>query len=138
MFAFSLPLHAVIRVELPTGGTTMMAHIGGGRFVSNIPPLALAGISDAPGTEVSGLPLTWDSQAMPADAHPAVFEFDTVGAEKSLEAAAAAGDERARAVLAQLAEAEKQLEAQRAVGMVPGAEQAEVGAATVAATGSAA
>lgn len=57
---------------------------------------------------------------MAGHTHHAVFAFDTVGAEKSLEAAAAAGDERAQAVLAQLAEAEKQLEAQIAVGMVPG------------------
>lgn len=118
MFCFDLPKHAALKVELPTGGEAIMVHLGGGRFVSNIPPLALAGVSDVEGVQVADVPLTWDSSVLPADAHHAVFGFDTVMAEKSLEAAAAAGDERARSVLSQLELAEKQLAAQRAVGMV--------------------
>lgn len=121
MFKFDLPKNAVLRVDLPTGGTAIMAHVGGGQFVSNIPPLALAGISAVAGEEVSGLPLVWDSSLLPADAHHAVFGFDTAMAEKSLEDAAAAGDARAKAVLDQVIEAEKQLQAQIAVGMVPAA-----------------
>lgn len=118
MFAFDLPKNAFLKVELPTGGEAIFAHVGGGRFVSNIPPLALAGISPVEGEQVVGLPLTWDSSLLPADGHHAVFAFDTVMAEKSLEDAAAAGDERAIGVLSQLQAAEKQLEAQRAVGLV--------------------
>ena len=122
MFGFDMPKNAAIKVELPTGGSAVMVHTGGGHFVSSVPPLALAGISAVEGEQSINLPLAWESNALPADVHHALFAFDTAMAEKSLEAAAAAGDVRAKAVLDQVIAAEAQLQAQIAVGMVSAAD----------------
>jgi hypothetical protein len=118
MFAFDLPRHAAIKVELPTGGEAIMIHVGGGRFVTNMPPLVLAGVSAVEGEEVTGLPMDWDSGALPHDLHSAFFAFDTIGAARAVEVAAAAGDVSAQGVLTRMRDAEKMLAAREAVGMV--------------------
>lgn len=119
MFAFNLPERAAIKVELPTGGAAIMIHLGGGRFATNLPPMALAGVSEVKGgAPVTDLPVTWDSGALPAELHATLFVFDAQGAARSVEAAAAAGDANAKAVVDRMADAEKMLAAREKVGMV--------------------
>lgn len=119
MFCLDLPTNAAIRVELPTGGAAIMIHLGGGRFATNLPPLALAGVSAVKdGAPVTDLPVTWDSGALPAELHSTVFVFDAQGAARAVEAAAAAGDANAKAVVDRMADAEKMLDAREKVGMV--------------------
>ena len=119
MFCLDLPTNAAINVELPTGGAAIMIHLGGGRFATNLPPLVLAGVSEVKdGAPVTDLPVTWDSGALPAELHAALFVFDAQGAARSVEAAAAAGDANAKAVVDRMADAEKMLAAREKVGMV--------------------
>lgn len=119
MFCLDLPINAAIRVELPTGGAAIMIHLGGGRFATNLPPLALAGVSTVKGGEpVTGLPVTWDSGALPAELHAALFVFGAQGAARAVEAAAVAGDMKALAVVDRMADAEKMLAAREKIGMV--------------------
>lgn len=119
MFCLDLPTNAAIRVELPTGGAAIMIHLGGGRFATNLPPLALAGVSAVKdGAPVTDLPVTWDSGARPAELHATLFVFDAQGAARSVEAAAVAGDANAKAVVDRMADAEKMLTAREKVGMV--------------------
>lgn len=124
MFCLDLPINAAIRVELPTGGAAIMIHLGGGRFATNLPPLALAGVSEvkdgAPVTDlpVTDLPVTWDSGALPAELHAVLFVFDAQGAARAVEAAAVAGDMKALAVVDRMADAEKMLAAREKIGMV--------------------
>lgn len=119
MFCLDLPTNAAIRVELPTGGAAIMIHLGGGRFATNLPPLALAGVSEVKdGAPVTDLPVTWDSGALPAKLHATLFVFDAQGAARSVEAAAVAGDANAKAVVDRMADAEKMLTAREKVGMV--------------------
>lgn len=124
MFTFDLPKHAAIKVELPTGGDAVMIHLGEGRFVSNVPPLVLAGVSVVADTEVTGLQVGWDSGALPPNVHSAIFVFDVAGAAVAVETAAAGGDVKAIEVVNKMRDAEKMLAAQVAVGMVPAAEPA--------------
>lgn len=120
MFCLDLPINAAIRVELPTGGAAIMIHLGGGRFATNLPPLALAGVSEVKdGAPVTDLPVTWDSGALPDDLHAALFVFDAQGAARAVEAAAVAGDAKAQDVLARMRQAEDMLAAREKVGMVP-------------------
>lgn len=126
MFKFTMPRHAAIKVELPTGGEAIMIHTGEGRFVTNMPPLVLAGVAVVEGQEVTGLPIGWDSGALPEDLHHAIFAFDAAGAARAVEAAAAAGDVKAREVVDRLADAEKMLAARERLGLVPAAAQPEV------------
>lgn len=114
MFSFDLPKHAAIKVNLPTGGDAVMIHLGGGRFVSNIPPLVLVAVSAVKDEGIKDVPLVWDSKCLPADLHHITFDFDLVGAQRSLEAAAAAGDELAREVMGKLTAADAMLEANEA------------------------
>lgn len=126
MFRFALPPGAAITVSLPTGGASAFFHIGGGEFLSRVPPLMLAGLrsSDAVAGDaelVQGLPVSWDSATLPGDkpAQPLVFGFDATTAGAAVEAAAAAGDTFAVAMLGEIERAEQTLRAQQAVGMVP-------------------
>ena len=114
MFSFDLPMYAAMKVQLPTGGDAMMIHLGAGRFVSNVPPLVLVAVTADPGQGIKDVALTWDSKCLPADVHHTTFGFDLVGAQRSLEAAAAAGDELAREVMSKLTAAEAMLEADEA------------------------
>lgn len=114
MFSFDLPKHAAIKVQLPTGGDAVMIHLGGGRFVANVPPLVLVAVSAVKDEGIKDVALTWDSKCLPAELHHTTFGFDLVGAQRSLEAAAAAGDERAREVIGKLTAAEAMLEADEA------------------------
>lgn len=119
MFSFDLPTNCALKVALPTGGDVVMVHVGGGRFISHVPPLVLVGVSDNPGVEEQhGLPVTWDSKTLSGSVHHALFAFDAAGAAKAVQDAAAAGDEAARDVLRKMEEAEAMLAAQRAVGLV--------------------
>lgn len=112
MFAFDLPKHSMIKVELPTGGEVLMIHLGFGRFVSNLPPLVLVGVSPVENEQVAQLPVVWDSEAIKLDGlHHALFGFDHVGCANSVERAAAAGDERALEMLEKLREADAALAA---------------------------
>jgi hypothetical protein len=120
MFAFDLPKWAAFPVNLPTGGEAVFVHIGGGRFLSRIPPLGLAGVAPAEGQGAENLPLEWDSSTLPADkeACMAVFTFDAAAGAAAVEAAAAAGDVFAAQLLEQIREGERMYEAQQAVGMM--------------------
>ena len=124
MFSFELPVNCAVKVELPTGGNAVMVHVGGGRFISNVPPLVLAGVADQAGVEEHGVPVAWDSKTLAGNVHHALFVFDTAGAAKAVQDAAAAGDDAARTVLRKMEEAEAMLEAQRAVGLVKDSEAA--------------
>ena len=130
MFKIDLPKMAVLNVALPTGGMAAFVHLGEGRFLSGLPPVMLAGVSLEAEATHEGLPVEWDGSVFPAgcEAHPVAFVFDALGAQRSVEAAAAAGDLGAAAMLEQIHAAEKQLAAQVAVGMVPA--DAEVAADT--------
>lgn len=119
MFAFNMPRFAAINVRLSTGCEAIMIHVGDGRFVTNIPPLILSGVSSVEGEVTSDLPVTWDSGALPVEFHSATFVFDAKGAAHAVEAAAAAGDADAKSVMGSLADAEKMLAAREKVGMVP-------------------
>lgn len=114
MFSFHLPKFAALKVELPTGGEAVMIHVGDGRFVSNLPPLVLAGVDpNIEGVEVRDLPITWDGETLPGhkNVHPALFAFDARGAAEAVEKAAAGGDTFALQVMERLNQAEKMLDA---------------------------
>ena len=120
MFKIDLPEMAILNVALPTGGMAAFVHLGGGRFLSGLPPVMLGGVSLESEATHEGLPVEWDGSVFPVDAqaHPVAFVFDAIGAQRAVEAAAAAGDPGAVAMMEQIQAAEKQLEAQRAVGLV--------------------
>lgn len=119
MFAFDLPKFAALQVQFPTGGGSLLVHLGGGRFVSKVPPIVLAGVVPAtePAVNQEGLPVTWDGTSLPgdADAQPVFMAFDVASAQGSVEAAAAAGDKFAQAVLDEIAAAQRTLDAQAAL-----------------------
>lgn len=127
MFAFNLPERAGLLVKLPTGGEAMMVHVGGGRFISRVPPLVLHG-PGLPGEDFlrEGLPLEWDSTTLKqgVDVGLATFVFDAAGGQRAIEEAAAAGDAEAKGVLEELNAAQRQMEARdllmrRKVGDAP-------------------
>jgi len=121
MVSFEIPQWAMLQVTLPTGGETAMLHIGGGRFLSRIPPIALTGMKPDFPLQQEGVPVSWDGTTMPGDsqnAHPAVFGFDAVGATRALQDAAAAGDTFAKFILSEFEAAEKTLAAREALGVM--------------------
>lgn len=129
MFAFDLPRFAALSVSLPTGGGTMMIHVGGGRFIAKVPPLVLAGVSPAAAGvgDTEGLPIEWDGTTLPGDgeSRASFFAFDVAAAQRSVEEAAAGGDTFAQKILEELARAEEVLAARAALGvMAPAAEGA--------------
>lgn len=99
MFAFDLPKFASMSVALPTGGSAIFVHVGEGRFISNVPPIAMAGISAVKDEVVTGVPLGWDSDALPVVSHGATFVFDIAGAATAVEEAAGKGDTKAREIM---------------------------------------
>lgn len=121
MFSFDLPRFAALQVQFPTGGGSLLVHVGGGRFISKVPPIVLAGVM--PAGEVAQnqeqLPVTWDGTTLPgdADAQPVFMAFDVASAQHSVEAAAQAGDTFARAVLDEIAQAQKTIDAQTALAL---------------------
>ena len=133
MFAFNLPKFAALEVSLPTGGGALMVHIGGGRFLSKVPPIALAGLTPAAGDTQSqeGLPLDWDGATLPGDgqARPIYFAFNVAQAQAGLEEAARMGDTFAQKVLAEMQEAEKVLLARQALGIMDPVPEAAAAAA---------
>lgn len=123
MFSFSLPRFAALVVSLPTGGQTLMLHVGDGKFVSKVPPIVLAGVSPEPMAQVEGLPVGWDGTTLPGnvEAHPTAFVFDVAAAQSAVEAAAASGDTYAQMVMAELRAAEQVLDARTALGVMDAA-----------------
>ena len=121
MFAFELPKFAALQVQFPTGGGSLLVHVGGGRFISKVPPIVLAGVVPAAevASNIEGIPVTWDGTTLPgdADAQPVYMAFDVASAQGSVEAAAAAGDKFARAVLDEIVQAQRTLEARASLGM---------------------
>ena len=115
MFSFDLPKDAALVVSLPTGATTVFVHIGGGRFLSKIPPIALAGVRAGAGdfAEVEGPELGWDGVTLPGDAptHPVAIRFAAAPAMDAVKAAGERGDTYALAVLAEIAAVTRILEA---------------------------
>lgn len=127
MFSFSLPKFAALMVSFPTGGHSLLVHVGEGRFVSKVPPIVLAGVSPAPMDQVEGLPVSWDGETIKGDAqaHPMAFVFDVGSAQKAVEDAAAAGDTYARLVMDELEAAQRALDARAALGVMDPAPSAE-------------
>jgi hypothetical protein len=119
MFSFDLPKSAALMVALPTGGHAIFVHVGGGRFVSKVPPIVLAGVAREPSAQVEGLPVAWDGETLPGDAeaHPTAFVFDVGSAQAAVERAAAGGDKYAQLVLDELQAAQKTLDAREALGI---------------------
>lgn len=119
MFKFVLPKFAALHVELPTGGSTLMVHIGDGVFVSKVPPIVLRGVSPEQSQQVEGIPVEWDGVSLPGDgeAHPCVFAFDMKSAGEAVDAAASAGDTYARKVLAEMEHAARTIAAQERLGL---------------------
>lgn len=113
MFSFELPVNTAITVDLPTGGATVMVHLGGGRFLSKLPPIALPALSREPEPGAVDVPVTWDGQTLPGDggAHAGVVTFDVRGAAQAVEAAAKDGDTYAQRVVAQMREAAAEIDA---------------------------
>lgn len=113
MFSFELPVNTAITVNLPTGGVTTFVHVGGGRFLSKLPPIAMPAPAREPIANVEDVPVTWDGQTMPGDgqAHAAVVSFDVRAAAQAVEAASAAGDTYAQRVMEQVREAEAEIRA---------------------------
>jgi len=120
VFKFTLPKDAAIVVASPTGGNMLFVHKGDGEFVSDLPPLVLMGVSTSVEQHVEDLPVVWDGTSFPVGGtqHKCTFVFDTVGASKSVEAAAAAGDPAAVDMINRLADADKVLKARESIGMV--------------------
>lgn len=125
MFSFDLPKFAALQVSLPTGGGAIMVHVGGGRFISKVPPIALAGLVPAaePAQNVEGLPVAWDGATLPGDGEsaPVYFAFDVASAQRSVEEAAAAGDTFAKAILTELDAAQRTLDARAKLGVMDAA-----------------
>lgn len=130
MFKFDLPAGAALHVFLPTGGETILVHAGEGRFLSKVPPIALAGLArEGEGVGAIGLPVSWDGQTLPGDGptQPIWFGFDVNAAADAVKAASEGGDTFARAVMAEIEAAQRTLDAREALGvMTPAA--APVGA----------
>lgn len=130
MFAFDLPKFAALQVQFPTGGGSLLVHVGGGRFISKVPPIVLAGAMPATEVEqnIEGIPVTWDGTTLPgdADAKPVFMAFDVASAQGALEAAAQAGDKFALAVMAEIEQAQKTIDAQAALAQATKAEPAAV------------
>lgn len=118
MFSFDLPESAALHVILPTGTETILVHAGGGRFVSKVPPIVLAGLVRA-GQEAGaeGVPVAWDGKTLPGDgeSQTVAFGFDVQAAAEAVRAAAAEGDTYARAVVAELEHADRTLAARQAL-----------------------
>ena len=108
MFSFVIPRWATLQVQLPTGGASTFVHIGGGRFLSAVPPIAFTGLNPEAPFQMEGIDVTWDGSTLPGDkeAKPCVFGFDLAGAEKAVRAAAERGDTFAQAMLQSFADAE--------------------------------
>lgn len=126
MFRITLPIGAALHVNLPTGGATAFVHVGGGEFLTRIPPLLLAGLqaSETPRGEPvldQGHAVGWDGKTLPGDkpVQAFVYGFDASAAAAAVEAAAAGGDTFAQQMLGEIEAAEKTLRAQQAVGLVP-------------------
>lgn len=115
MFSFALPKFAALHVNLPTGGSTLLVHAGDGRFLSKVPPIILAGVAPGEQQDMPTQPMGWDGDTLPGDgqANPVVFAFDVKTAAAAVEAAAAAGDTFAQAVVAEMQAAERQIAAQQ-------------------------
>lgn len=109
MFSFHLPRWASLPVSLPGGQQLLLVHAGDGRFLTQIPPFAMAGVAPEPQAEQVDLPVEWDGTTLPGhqQAHVAVFGFAPGTALQSLTAAAEAGDAYAADVLASMQEAEE-------------------------------
>lgn len=120
MFSYYLPKFAALHVNLPTGGSAILVHKGDGCFVSKVPPIAFAGVSPEPAETVEGLPVGWDGSTLKGDgqAHAVSFVFDVAGAQAAVEAAAAEGDTYAQAVVNELVQVEKMLQARAALGVM--------------------
>jgi hypothetical protein len=121
MFAIDLPPGATLVVTLPNGVQTALVHKGGGRFLSKIPPLFVAGVEAGPTPAepqvVQGLPIQWDGTSLPGDGptYPVLFAFDAVMGMNAVQAAGDAGDTFAKAVLDEMAAAQRTWEARMAL-----------------------
>lgn len=106
MFSVSLPKFAVLTVQLPTGVTACMCHVGEGRFIMDVPPVAFVGVrgADGQGPEVpaEGLPVGWDSTSVVAPIEPVQIVCDAKSGMSVLRLAAERGDAAAVAALGEL------------------------------------
>lgn len=110
MFSFALPRYAAFKVALPTGGETVFIHLGGGKFVTRVPPVALHAVVPA-GVEFDPepVPLTWDTE-LAGDVVGNKVVFDLASAEKSVGVAAGLGDALAVEYIGMLEEAGRALD----------------------------
>lgn len=122
MFSFDLPQFAALQVSLPTGGSAVFVHVGGGRFISKVPPIALIGFvrKGDPVPEIKNHPVSWDGATLPCNVEAEPFEiaFDLKMAEKCVCDAAALGDEFGKSVVAALAEVDAMLLARAELGIM--------------------
>ena len=105
----------MLSVNLPTGGTQTMTHLGDGRFGSPLPPVLFHGIAMGATEPVveRGLPVEWSADVLDFQAQVSaqIWSFDGDAALTQVEAAAAGGSDRARNVLSSLARAQLVLDA---------------------------
>ena len=116
MFKFNLPKWSAIDVPQPSGATLRMIHVGNGEFVSELPPLALNGVSPANEDESPRLhPVSWDSAHIgPRTALKSeTFVFDSPKAMLALHEAADRGDEAAIVLIQRLLQAQGAADAEQ-------------------------
>lgn len=124
MFAIDLPPGAALVVTLPNGVQTAFVHAGGGRFLSKVPPLFVAGVESGPAPAepqvVQGLQIEWDGKSLPGDGptYPVLFAFDAASGMNAVQAAGDSGDTFAKAVLDEIAAAQRTWEARQALSAV--------------------
>lgn len=119
MFGFDLPKYAVLTVEQPNGGNVVMVHMGEGRFIAKVPPLAVGALVPPGGEPAKDpIPFRWDN-GLAGDGYSAgALLFDAKGAGELINAQAANGDAFAIKVLTQCAEAEKMMIARDKLGVM--------------------
>lgn len=125
MFSIDLPAGACLAVTLPNGTQTAFVHAGGGRFLSKVPPLFMHAARPGPAPEVpdlTPLPISWDGVTLPGDGptHGAVIVFDAAAGMAALQAAGDAGDTFAKAVLDEVAAAQRTMEARMSLAGLSG------------------
>ncbi len=103
MFKFTLPKWAMVPTITPEGNAYPMVHMGGGEFLSAMPPISLHSCQPlGVKPDESVVPVAWDSGVFGPDVEMAQFFFDAPGAAEALRLAADTGDVHAISTQAML------------------------------------